>query len=142
MSVIYTDGSCLSNPDGPSGWAVVLIENNQEYIFCDGVESSTNNRMELTAVIEGLKHAGYRNCTVYSDSQLTINCATNVWRRRANLDLWNEYDTASKDKDIKFIWVKAHAGDKYNEMVDKYAKLEAKKLKEKKNINKYKNVTL
>ena len=127
---IYTDGSCLRNPNGPGGWAVVIVEENgYEYYFADGDPSTTNNRMELTAVIEAislLKEG--QECLVYSDSQLTINCATGKWKRKANLDLWEEYEKFSKNKKIKFEWVKAHNGNHYNEIVDKLAYNEAKKV--------------
>lgn len=66
-------------------------------------------------------------CTVYSDSKLTINCANGTWNRKANLDLWKEYDIVSKKKK-SFQWVKAHNGDYYNEIVDKMAFNEAKKI--------------
>ena len=127
---IYTDGSCLRNPNGPGGWAVVIVEENgYEYYFADGDPSTTNNRMELTAVIEAvslLKQG--QECLIYSDSQLTINCATGKWKRKANLDLWEEYEEFSKNKKIKFEWVKAHNGNHYNELVDKMAYNEAKKI--------------
>ena len=127
---IYTDGSCLRNPNGPGGWAVVIVEENgYEYYFADGDPSTTNNRMELTAVIEdiSLLKEG-QEFLVYSDSQLTINCATGKWKRKANLDLWEEYEKFSKNKKIKFEWVKAHNGNHYNEIVDKLAYNEAKKV--------------
>jgi ribonuclease HI len=127
---IYTDGSCLRNPNGPGGWAVVIVEENgYEYYFADGDPSTTNNRMELTAVIEAvslLKQG--QECLIYSDSQLTINCATGKWKRKANLDLWAEYEKFSKNKKIKFEWVKANNGNHYNEIVDKLAFNEAKKV--------------
>lgn len=130
MNIIYTDGSCIKNPNGPGGYAYIVIDTDgNEWHFSDGNASTTNNRMELTAVIESLKHINVNEkCKIYSDSQLTINCASGKWKRKANLDLWSEYDKVSKDKIIEFEWVKAHNGNKYNEMVDKMALAESKKL--------------
>ena len=130
MNIIYTDGSCIKNPNGPGGYAYIVINpDGTEWHFSDGNMSTTNNRMELTAVIKSLEHINIKEkCKIYSDSQLTINCATGKWTRKANLDLWSEYDKVSKDKIIEFEWVKAHNGNKYNEMVDKMALAESKKL--------------
>lgn len=127
---IYTDGSCLKNPNGPGGWAYLILEKDDFIIIDSGNEiSTTNNRMELKAVIEVLKNINFKNeYTIYSDSQLTINCAEGKWKRKANLDLWEEYDNHSKNKKINYEWVKAHNGNKYNEMVDKIAYGEAKKV--------------
>ena len=128
MLQIYTDGSCIKNPDGPGGWAIAIIEDDgYEYYFSDKNSCTTNNRMELTAVIEAvysIKES--QECTVFSDSQLIINCATGKWKRKANLDLWKKYDKFCKNKIINFEWVKAHNGNKYNEIVDKLAYMEAK----------------
>ena len=131
MNIIYTDGSCIKNPNGPGGYAYIVINpDGLEWYFSDGDKSTTNNRMELKAVIESLKHIEVNEkCKVYSDSQLTINCAIGKWKRKANLDLWSEYDKVSKDKIIEFEWVKAHNGNKYNEIVDKMALEESRKIK-------------
>ena len=128
MLQIYTDGSCISNPNGPGGWAIAIIEDDgYEYYFSDKNSCTTNNRMELTAVIEAVSSIKEKQeCIIYIDSQLIINCATGKWKRKANLDLWKEYDTFSKNKTINFEWVKAHNGNKYNEIVDKLAYTEAK----------------
>ena len=131
MIEIYTDGSCLSNP-GPGGWATCLIEDGSEYYFSGGDKLSTNNRMELTAIIEALSSIKKGvECVLYTDSQLSINCATGKWKRKANTDLWEEYDKVSKGKDITFKWVKAHNGNKYNEIVDSIAYKEARKRRKK-----------
>jgi len=128
MIQIYTDGSCISNPNGPGGWAIVIIEEDgREYYLSDKNSCTTNNRMELTAVVEGISSVKEnQECIIFSDSQLTINCATGKWKRKANLDLWKEYDKVSKNKIINFEWVKAHNGNKYNEIVDELAYNEAK----------------
>ena len=128
MIQIYTDGSCISNPNGPGGWAIAIIEEDgREYYFSDKNSCTTNNRMELTAVLEAISSVKEnQECIIFSDSQLTINCATGKWKRKANLDLWKEYDKVSKNKIINFEWVKAHNGNKYNEIVDELAYNEAK----------------
>ncbi len=128
---IYTDGSCLKNPGGPSGWAFGVIENNEEWFVCGGEESSTNNRMELLAVIESLEFVQGSVYNIYTDSDLTLKCATGVWKRKANLDLWERFNKISKGKKLHWFWVKAHNGNKYNEIVDKLANSEAKKYKKK-----------
>jgi ribonuclease HI len=125
MSVIYTDGSCI---DKYGGWAWFL--KNEDIGVYGNELNTTNNRMELYAVIDALTSIKDENneYIIYSDSQLTINCAIGKWNRKCNIDLWNMYDNISKDKKITFNWVKAHNGDFYNELVDTYAKNSANKL--------------
>ena len=127
---IYTDGSCLKNPGGPGGWAICILDDNKEFYLSGNNNSTTNNRMELTAIIEAVSCIKENSicCTIYTDSQLCINCATGKWKRNKNLDLWLEYDKYSKNKNIKFEWVKGHNNNKYNEIVDKMALKEAKKI--------------
>ena len=128
--IIYTDGSCLKNPNGPGGWCAIILDDVFELIISGSEKETTNNRMELTAVIESLKYIEKgEKCIIYSDSQLTINCASRKWNRKANLDLWKEYETISEGKSVTFEWVKAHNGDYYNEKVDKIAFEEAKQIK-------------
>lgn len=126
MAKIYTDGSCLKNPNGPSGWAFCLLENGETWCVYGGNSSSTNNRMELQAVIEALKFAQNKEYTIYTDSQLILNCAQGLWKRKANLDMWEEYNNISKNKHLTWVWVKAHNGDKYNELVDELSRKAAK----------------
>lgn len=124
MIEIFTDGSCLKNPGGPGGWAFCFIESDGIVFSMYGSEKdTTNNRMELKAVIESLKFIKDigENYKINSDSQVTINCANGNWKRKANLDLWAEFDTQIKDKKVIFEWVKAHNGNRYNEIVDKLA---------------------
>jgi ribonuclease HI len=125
---IYTDGSCLKNPGGASGWAFCVLENNKELFVSGGEKSSTNNRMELTAVIEALKFVEGDRYTIFTDSNLTLKCAKKEWKRKANLDLWRTFDDIIKGKTIEWIWVKSHNGNKYNDLVDQLARDEAKKL--------------
>ena len=130
MKTIYTDGSCIKNPNGPGGWCAIILDDVFELIISGSDKSTTNNKMELKAVIEALKFIEKgEKCMIYSDSQLTINCASGKWCRKANIDLWNEYEIVSKDKYIDFEWVKAHNGDYYNEKVDNIAYQEAKQIK-------------
>ena len=127
---VYTDGSCM-NTNG--GWAILALFDDNVGITLSGNEkNTTNNRMELKAVIEALKFIpknGLKNVfmTIHSDSMLTINCAQNIWKRNKNIDLWNEYDflydSINSIAKIEFKWVKAHNGVIHNEFVD----LEAKK---------------
>ena len=85
--------------------------------------------MELTAVIEALSCVNdSEECKIYTDSMLVINCASGKWKRKANLNLWKQYDDMSKGKNIIFEYVKAHNGNYYNEKVDKLAKEQAKKM--------------
>jgi len=129
MLEIYINGSCLKNPNGPGGWAICIIENGKEFYFSGNEKSTTNNKMELKAVIEAVSCLKEnQECMIYSDSKLTINCASNIWKRKANIDLWEEYDKVSKNKNISFTWVKSHANNYYNEIVDKIAFAEAKKI--------------
>lgn len=132
MSIIYTDGSCLSNPDGPSGWAFHLQEDGEIWIVSGGESCSTNNRMEMKAVIEALKFSNKRYCEINTDSKLVINCSQNIWKRNKNLDLWREYDEVSMNKEIKWKWVKCHSGNEYNEIVDRLCREEAKNMKKNK----------
>ena len=116
---IYTDGSCRNSI---GGYAFIIIKSNYELSWSDKVLNTTNNRMELTAVIEALKCLQpHEPCDVYSDSQWVINCAQKLWKRNKNLDLWEQYDFVSKHHDIQFIWVKGHSGNVYNERCDKMA---------------------
>ena len=85
--------------------------------------------MELQAVIEALDFIQGQEYEIYTDSLLTLNCATGLWKRKSNLDLWNLYDSKSKNKTLNWYWVKAHNEDEFNEYVDKLAKSEAQRLK-------------
>jgi len=123
---IYTDGSCLRNPGGPSGWAFYILENGYESFASGGEKSSTNNRMELTAVIKALTACSNNKYTIFSDSKYVINCAIGTWKRKKNLDLWEQFNYISSDKILKWVWVKGHSGDEYNEICDRLAKREAK----------------
>lgn len=119
----WTDGSCLRNPDGPGGWAVVFMDGRQ----ISGHEASTtNNRMELRAIIEAVKLVPHgRRAVIWTDSQLCVKCGSGSWKRRANKDLWREFDLAMRKKNVRIKWLKGHNGDPMNERADELAKLAA-----------------
>ncbi len=137
-TIIYTDGSCIGNP-GPGGWAFNVILDNQEYDVSGGEkDDTTNNRMELTAVIEALTFVPENlDLKIYSDSMYVINGITKWmknWKRKnfmqvKNTDLWKRLDKLSENRKISWNYVKAHNGDLKNELVDKLAKSEALKYK-------------
>ena len=131
---IYADGACKGNP-GPGGWGVLLRAGGREKELCGGEPQTTNNRMELTAVIEGLRSLKERSTVrVYTDSQYVqkgISEWIHSWKRRdwmtsdkkpvKNEDLWRALDTAAGRHEIDWRWVKGHAGDPGNERADALA---------------------
>lgn len=129
---IYTDGSCDPNP-GPGGWAFVALYKNFEMVDSGGLKYTTNNIMEITAVIEAIKFGNEIGTDVelriFTDSMYVINCATGKWQRKKNIELWKAHDAVAKNRKVSFTWVKAHNGNKYNEIVDKLAKKETEKNK-------------
>lgn len=126
---IYTDGSCLKNPGGAGGWAFTLLENGEQWSMSGGDPCTTNNRMELKAIIEALSFVQGDKYVIYTDSEITMKCATGVYGRKSNKDLWEEYDIALDGVKLHWIWVKAHSGNLYNEYVDRLAREEAKSVK-------------
>lgn len=139
---IYTDGACLGNP-GPGGWAAILMTDKHQKEISGSQQDTTNNRMELTAVIESLKMIKKSvKIRLYTDSKYVIEGITkwifgwkkNQWRNAnrkqvKNSDLWQELDEQVAKYDIEWIWVKGHDGNKYNEMVDKMAKKQAESIR-------------
>lgn len=138
---VYTDGSCLENSGGgPGGWGYVIPGEKYDIKRSCGFFSTTNNRMEMMAVIEVLLALDTpRRVKIYTDSEYVINGATKWiygWINRnwvkadetpvGNKDLWLKMIDAKKDHHIEFIKVKAHTGDYYNEMVDVLAKSAAR----------------
>jgi ribonuclease HI len=133
--IIYTDGCCLGNP-GQGGYGVVLLYGDHRKQISGGFRLTTNNRMELTAAIVGLKALKY-NCKVslYSDSKYLVeafnqgwieNWRKNGWRTSKkgdvqNIDLWKQLYELYKKHEITFFWVRGHAGNKENETCDKLA---------------------
>lgn len=120
--VIYTDGACSGNP-GPGGWGAVLIWNGVVKELSGGELYTTNQRMELTAVIKALE-ALKRPCEVLvrTDSQYLVGTMTQGWKRRANLDLWERLDELCRVHRVEFEWLRGHAGNEYNERADQLAR--------------------
>ena len=138
---LFTDGACLGNP-GPGGWGALLRFNGTEKELVGGEPDTTNNRMEMQAVIEGL-NALTRPCivTVYTDSQYVQKGITEWikgWKARGwktaakkpvkNVDLWLALDEAQAKHTISWQWVKGHAGHTENERVDDLARWEAERI--------------
>ena len=121
MFSVYTDGSCLGNP-GPGGWAAVIVGENQKWTIQGRESDTTNNRMEVLAVIKGLSdlEKGSR-VVVYSDSQYVINTMTLGWKRRSNNDLWKRLDILVPDLEVSWKWVKGHSGLTENEEANNLA---------------------
>jgi ribonuclease HI len=133
--IIHTDGACSGNP-GPGGWGAVLTFGDREKTLKGGEPHTTNNRMELTAAIEALD-ALNRPCTVdlYTDSEYLRGGITgwikgwkrNGWRTAdkkpvKNIDLWQRLDEALKRHEVRWHWVKGHAGHAMNEHADRLAR--------------------
>jgi len=128
MIEIYTDGACLNNP-GPGGWGVIIVEKDKKIVFGGNERETTNNRMELTAVIEGLKQISKETpVKIFSDSTYVINTMTKNWKRKKNNDLWDALDNQVLSRIIEWNWVKGHAGNLFNEEADKIAYSEALKI--------------
>jgi len=132
---LYTDGACSGNP-GPGGWGALLRYNGHEKELGGGETDTTNNRMEMTAVIEGLAAIkGDCHVTLYTDSKYVMDGVTKYlenWKRKGwktadkkpvkNQDLWEQIDTQIARHKINWVWVKGHAGHIENERVDALAR--------------------
>jgi len=129
---IYTDGSSRGNP-GPGGYGVILMSGNHRKELSQGFRKTTNNRMELMAVIAGLqtlKKTGL-NITIYTDSQYVSKAIQEGWLDKwirtefkggkKNKDLWMEFHELAKKHKIKFVWVKGHANNPFNNRCDELA---------------------
>ena len=143
MILIYTDGGCSGNP-GPGGWAFVVSENGEikEY-RSGGDKATTNNKMELTAVINALKYAKSieeREVTILTDSQYVKNGITqwiiswkkNGWRTSGkapvkNVEYWVTLDKLNDELNVDWQWVKGHAGIAGNEECDRLVRMETAK---------------
>ena len=135
MIKIYTDGSCLENP-GSGGWAAIINEDGNIKRISGSEKNTTNNRMELMAPINALKNIDLKDeIEIYTDSQyvkLGITEWINTWLKNnwktskkedvKNKDLWLELNNLNNSLDVKWNWVKAHAGNPLNEEVDLLAK--------------------
>ena len=140
---IYTDGACLGNP-GPGGWAAIIYNNhsgNENKIFGSDLKT-TNNRMELMAVIKSLEKLPSKSSVkIYTDSKYIINGMDlwiSNWKKKnwlnaskkpvKNKDLWLILDKLCENFEINWNWVKGHSGDKNNDIVDEMARNQATKL--------------
>lgn len=130
--VVYTDGSSRGNP-GPGGYGAILMYGGKTKELSGGFRRTTNNRMELLAVIaalEALNREGL-SITVYSDSQYVVKAVKEGWLKKwmatnfaggkKNPDLWKRYHQLSQKHNIKFVWVKGHADNPYNNRCDELA---------------------
>ncbi|EPI3379431.1 ribonuclease HI (plasmid) [Escherichia coli] len=136
---IFSDGSCLKNPGGPGGYGIVLQYRGEEREFSDGFHSTTNNRMEMMGALIGLERLKYPcNVILHSDSQYLKNGMTQWmkwWKRNGwmtsdkkpvkNVDLWKRLDEAASRHNVRWKWVKGHAGHRENEICDRLAKIAA-----------------
>ena len=140
---IFTDGACSGNP-GAGGWGAILRYNNVEKELSGGEAETTNNRMELTAVISALEALKEPcNITLYTDSKYVMegiekwifSWKQNGWKTSnkkspvKNVELWQRLDELKQKHEIRWVWVKGHAGHKENERCDELARMEAQKFK-------------
>ena len=133
---IFTDGACRGNP-GPGGWAALLRHRQEEKMISGAVEQTTNNRMELTAAIEGLEQLKRPMIVILTtDSQYVKDGITKWiegWKQKGwitsqkkpvkNVDLWKRLDQAVSIHEVDWKWVKGHSGHRENEMVDQAANI-------------------
>ena len=137
--LIYTDGACLGNP-GAGGWGAVLIYGEHQKEISDCEAQTTNNRMELMAIIQALRALKRSSkVVIFTDSKYALDGITkwikswkqNGWRTAnrklvKNSDLWQELDLEVAKHQIEWQWVKGHAGDFFNELADKLANKQAR----------------
>ena len=134
--VIYTDGACSGNP-GPGGWGTILMYKETSKEISGYMADTTNNIMEITAVIEGLKMLKFKcQVEIYSDSAYVVNAFNNKWiygwmknnwinsskEPVKNKELWQELYALVKQHEVKFIKVKGHSDNEYNNRCDELAR--------------------
>ena len=140
--IIYTDGACSGNP-GPGGWAAILIHGENKKEISGGSLNTTNNIMELTAILEGLKALKYEcEVEVYSDSAYSVNAFNQGWIYNwvkkgwktadgspvKNQEIWEELYNLTKIHKVTFIKVKGHSDNELNNRCDELARAEIEKL--------------
>ena len=142
MLKIWTDGSCLGNP-GPGGWGFIATDGKNIAQRCGGEKETTNNKMELTAVIKALTAARrHSEIEIHTDSQYVKNgmqswiknWKKNNWKTAdkkpvKNKELWQQLDELASNIKIHWVWVKGHAGEEFNERVDDLARNAAESYK-------------
>ena len=135
MIKIYTDGSCIGNP-GSGGWAAIILNGDKQDIISGRKKNTTNNQMELMAAIKALVFFSKKQkIRIYTDSNYVKEGITDwikIWgknnwktankKKVKNVELWKKLNTLSNFHDIEWKWIKAHAGDPINNMVDKLAR--------------------
>lgn len=128
---IYTDGAAQGNP-GRGGYGVVLLSPPYRKELSEGFRLTTNNRMELLAVIKGLEALKVEGCdvTIYSDSRYVVDAVTKGWvfgwekkgfKEKKNPDLWQRFLKIYRRHNVRFVWVKGHDGNTENERCDRLA---------------------
>ena len=134
---IFTDGACSGNPGKGAFSYVILVDNNEIQRYANGFIKTTNNRMELMAIIEAIKYIkslekidNNTSINIYSDSKYVIDSINKNWlnnwilknfKNVKNVDLWKEFINIKHNLNINFIWVEGHSNIKYNEICDKLA---------------------
>ncbi len=132
--ILYTDGACSPNP-GPGGWAALIIMDGKQTTLSGSDPQTTNNRMELTAAIEALKHVKEgRQITLFTDSEY-LQKGIEEWLPRwieknwkgsggkvANRDLWESLVEVTQNHRIAWRWLRGHSGNRWNMMVDRLAR--------------------
>ena len=139
---IYTDGACSGNP-GPGGWGAILMHNENKKELSGGIKDTTNNIMEITAVLEALKALKFPcEVDIYSDSAYVVNCFNQGWiynwlkkgwktasgENGKNKELWEELYNLTKVHNVTFHKVKGHADNEYNNRCDELARNAIKSL--------------
>jgi ribonuclease HI len=134
MIKIYTDGSCIGNP-GSGGWAAIILNGDKQNIISGGRKNTTNNQMELLAPIKAIqKFKTKSEISIFTESTYVKNGITtwiklwekNGWKTASrkpvkNKNLWKKLKNLSSKHSVKWVWVKGHAQDKFNNMVDEFA---------------------
>ncbi len=137
---LYVDGACRGNP-GLGGWGAYIITENQKHKLCGGEDNTTNNRMELTAAIEGIVFCPHdAKLIIWTDStyvkrgitEWIENWKRKDWKNVKNPDLWQKLDQVCQNREIEWHWIKGHAGHEGNEMADQLANLGADQTAKKK----------
>ena len=128
---VYTDGGASGNP-GPGGYGIVMLSGKHRKEIKGGFRRTTNNRMELLAVIIALETLKFERTevTIYSDSKYVVDAVTKGWvfnwveknfKNKKNPDLWKRFLKIYPKHEVKFVWVKGHAGNEFNEIADRLA---------------------